>query len=112
MLIYNFNVIITNLKTAEVPIMPTSKNILIATNDLDVKNILTAMIKEVRYNITVLDKGSDVLLTILEQDINFIILDTLVSNKNTLGLARFIATGIINNASAGDSFVILESNQE
>jgi len=43
--------------------------------------------------------------------INFIILDSLISNMNILGLARFVAMGIIKNASPGDSFVILESNQ-
>lgn len=42
---------------------------------------------------------------------NFIILDTLVSNMNLLGISRAIAMGIVNNASPGDSFVILESNQ-
>jgi hypothetical protein len=42
---------------------------------------------------------------------NFIILDSLVGNMNLLGISRAIAMGIVNNASPGDSFVILESNQ-
>ncbi len=43
--------------------------------------------------------------------INFIIMDTLVSNKNIMGLSRAIAMGIIDKATPGDGFIILESNQ-
>jgi VWFA-related protein len=43
--------------------------------------------------------------------INFIILDTLISNKNTLVPAQAIALGIIRQAAPGEAFVILESNQ-
>lgn len=42
---------------------------------------------------------------------NFIILDTLISNRNLLGISRAIAMGIIEKSSPGDSFIILESNQ-
>jgi len=42
---------------------------------------------------------------------NFIILDTLISNRNLLGITRAIAMGIIEKSSPGDSFIILESNQ-
>ncbi|HLP62072.1 MAG TPA: hypothetical protein VK186_24745, partial [Candidatus Deferrimicrobium sp.] len=43
--------------------------------------------------------------------INFIILDTLLGNKNTMALNRAVALGIINNATPGDAFIILDSNQ-
>lgn len=43
--------------------------------------------------------------------INFIIIDTLVSNRNIMGLSRAIAMGIIKKATPGDGFIILESNQ-
>lgn len=43
--------------------------------------------------------------------INFIIIDTLVGNRNTMGLSRAIAMGIIGKAGPGDGFIILESNQ-
>lgn len=43
--------------------------------------------------------------------LNFIILDTLISNKNLLGHSLVVAMGIIKNASPGDAFIILESNQ-
>ncbi|UCH95316.1 MAG: hypothetical protein JSV88_00335 [Candidatus Aminicenantes bacterium] len=43
--------------------------------------------------------------------INLIILDTLISNKNTMVPAQAIVMGIIDRASPGDAFVILESNQ-
>jgi hypothetical protein len=42
---------------------------------------------------------------------NFIILDTLISNRNTMVPAQAIARGIIRQASPGEAFVILESNQ-
>ncbi|MCP5048038.1 MAG: hypothetical protein GY940_12770, partial [bacterium] len=44
--------------------------------------------------------------------INFIIIDCMISNLNTFGPSRAIAWQIIQKASPGDSFVILESNQE
>ena len=43
--------------------------------------------------------------------VNFIIMDSLISNINTIGPARAVAMGIVKNASPGDSFVILESDQ-
>lgn len=43
--------------------------------------------------------------------LNFIIIDSLVSNLNVLNLGRTIATGIIKNAPPGDAFIIMESNQ-
>jgi VWFA-related protein len=43
--------------------------------------------------------------------INFIIIDSLVGNMNTLGPSRVIAAQIIKRATTGDAFVILESNQ-
>jgi hypothetical protein len=43
--------------------------------------------------------------------INFIILDALISNKNTMVPGQAIARGIIDRASPGDAFVILESNR-
>ncbi|MCP5107991.1 MAG: hypothetical protein GY950_31670 [bacterium] len=43
--------------------------------------------------------------------VNFIIMDNLISNKDLLNLSRIITIGIIKNASPGDAFVILESNQ-
>lgn len=42
---------------------------------------------------------------------NFIIIDSLVSNIDTFTQARTIATGIIKNASPNDWFMIMESNQ-
>ena len=43
--------------------------------------------------------------------LNFIIMDTLISNKNTVVPAQTVAMGIIKQAPPGDAFVILESNQ-
>jgi len=43
--------------------------------------------------------------------LNFIIIDSLVSNLNVLTLGRTIAMGIIKNAPPGDAFIIMESNQ-
>jgi VWFA-related protein len=43
--------------------------------------------------------------------LNFIIIDSLISNLNTLGPSRVIASRIIQKAPPGDAFVILESNQ-
>jgi len=43
--------------------------------------------------------------------LNFIILDTLISNKNTAVPAQAIALGIIKQAPPDDAFVIMESNQ-
>jgi len=47
----------------------------------------------------------------LPERINFIIIDTLISNKNTIEPARAIVWEIIKRASAREVFVILESNQ-
>lgn len=44
--------------------------------------------------------------------LHFIVLDTMISNMNTMGLARVIAMRIIEKATRGDAFVILESNQD
>jgi VWFA-related protein len=43
--------------------------------------------------------------------INFIILDTLVSNAKIMEINKTIAAAIINKASAGDSYVIFQTNQ-
>lgn len=43
--------------------------------------------------------------------INFIIIDSLVSNKDVLDISRSIAMGIIENAPPEDAFIIMESNQ-
>ncbi len=47
----------------------------------------------------------------LPERINFIIIDTLISNKNTMEPARAIVWEIIKRASTSEVFVILESNQ-
>lgn len=43
--------------------------------------------------------------------LNFIIIDSLVSNLNVLNRGRAVALGIIKNAPPGDAFIIMESNQ-
>jgi VWFA-related protein len=43
--------------------------------------------------------------------LNFIIIDTLISNKNTMEPSRAIVMQLVAKASPGDAFVILESNQ-
>jgi hypothetical protein len=43
--------------------------------------------------------------------INFIILDTLISNAKIMEINKVIAAAIINKASAGDSYVIFQTNQ-
>jgi VWFA-related protein len=43
--------------------------------------------------------------------INFIIIDSLVSNIDVLDISESIAMGIIENAPPGDAFIIMESNQ-
>jgi VWFA-related protein len=45
------------------------------------------------------------------QRLNFIIIDSMISNVNTLGVSRVIAMQIIRQALPGDAFVIMESNQ-
>lgn len=48
----------------------------------------------------------------IPERLHFIVLDTMISNMNTMGLARVIAMRIIEKATSGDAFVILESNQD
>jgi VWFA-related protein len=43
--------------------------------------------------------------------LHFIIIDTMISNLNTMGISRVIAMRIIEKSTPGDAFVILESNQ-
>lgn len=49
--------------------------------------------------------------TRMPERINFIIIDSLISNMSTLEPSRIIVNRIIAQASANDAFVILESNQ-
>jgi len=47
----------------------------------------------------------------IPERINFIILDSMISNIGTLDSSRAIAMQLVNQATPGDAFVILESNQ-
>ncbi len=47
----------------------------------------------------------------LSDRIVILILDSLISNKNTYDISQTIARGIIKNAPPGDAFIIMDSNQ-
>lgn len=55
--------------------MQADKTILVATSDLDVKNNLRSIVEEKGCFTMVLNRGSEVVLAVLEENIDLIILD-------------------------------------